>query len=157
MFTFPASKTLSLELTCSEIQTQHNIFHFSVAMAMIAPHQSLILVWASTEILKFTVTMQKARCVSLCNLGTKQPIASIFVTAAQLNTDIQISGLISIFNPRRACTARVTILGLCVCVSVCLSACLSVCVCLLLNISLFTRLFMPQMILTSAADERQKF
>ena len=31
------------------------------------------------------------------NLGTKQPIASIFFTAAQLNTDIQISGLISIF------------------------------------------------------------
>ena len=45
------------------------------------------------EILKFTVTMQKARCVSLCNLGTKQPIASIFFTAAQLNTDIQISSI----------------------------------------------------------------
>ena len=27
-----------------------------------------------------------------------------------------------IFNPRRACVARVTVLGLCVCVSVCLSA-----------------------------------
>ena len=49
------------------------------------------------EILKFTVTIQKVRCVSFCNLGTKQPITSIFFTAAQLNTDIQISGLISIF------------------------------------------------------------
>ena len=55
-------------------------------------------------------------------------------------------------NPRRACAARVTVLGLCVCVCVC------VCVCLLLNISLFTCLFVPQMILTfSAADEGRKF
>ena len=39
-----------------------------------------------------------------------------------------------------------------VCVSV------RVCVCLLLNISLFTQLFVPQMILTfSAADEGRKF
>ena len=30
-------------------------------------------------------------------------------------------------NPRRACAARVTALGLCVCVSVCLSVCLSAC------------------------------
>ena len=30
-------------------------------------------------------------------------------------------------NPRRACAARVTVLGLCVCLSVCLSICLSVC------------------------------
>ena len=37
-------------------------------------------------------------------------------------------------NPRRAYAARVTVLDLCVCVSVCL----------LLNISLFTCLFMPQ-------------
>ena len=28
-----------------------------------------------------------------------------------------------IINPRRACAARVTVLGLCVCVSVCLSVC----------------------------------
>ena len=49
-----------------------------------------------------------------------------------------------IINPRRACAARVTVLGLCVCL----------CVCLLLNISLFTCLFVPQTILTfSAADE----
>jgi len=33
-----------------------------------------------------------------------------------------------VFNPRRACAARVTVLGLCVCVSVCVSVC--VCVCL---------------------------
>ena len=31
---------------------------------------------------------------------------------------------ISIFNPRSACATRVTILGLCVCLSVCLSVCL---------------------------------
>ena len=31
-----------------------------------------------------------------------------------------------IINPRRACAARVTVLGLCVCVSVCVSVCLSV-------------------------------
>ena len=49
-------------------------------------------------------------------------------------------------NSRRACAARVTehVLGLCAC--------------LLLNISLFTCLFMPQMILTFlAADEGRKF
>ena len=55
----------------------------------------------------------------------------------------------NVVNPRRACTARVTVLGLCVCVSVC--------VCLLLNISLLTCLFMPQTILTFlAADEGSK-
>ena len=37
---------------------------------------------------------------------------------------------IAIINPRRACAARVTVVGLCACVCVCLS------VCLLLNISL---------------------
>ena len=43
-----------------------------------------------------------------------------------------------------------------VCVFVCVSVCLSVC--LLLNISLFTCLFVPQTILTfSAADESRKF
>ena len=30
-------------------------------------------------------------------------------------------GRFIIFNPRRACAAKVTVLGLCVCVSVCLS------------------------------------
>ena len=30
-------------------------------------------------------------------------------------------------NPRRACAARVTVVGLCVCLSFCLSVCLSVC------------------------------
>ena len=54
-----------------------------------------------------------------------------------------------LINPRRACAARVKVLGLCVCVSVC--------GCLLLNISLFMRLFVPQTILTfSAADEGRK-
>ena len=49
-----------------------------------------------------------------------------------------------IINPRRACAAGVTVLGLCVC--------------LLLNISLYARLFVPQTILTfSAADEDRKF
>ena len=56
-----------------------------------------------------------------------------------------------LINPRRACAVRVTVLGLCVCVCVC------VCVCLLLNISLFTRLFVPQTILTLAADEGRTF
>jgi len=31
-----------------------------------------------------------------------------------------------LINPRRACAARVTVLGLCVCVSVCLCVCVSV-------------------------------
>ena len=31
-----------------------------------------------------------------------------------------------IVNPRRACAARVTVLGLCVCVCVCVSVCVSV-------------------------------
>ena len=57
----------------------------------------------------------------------------------------------TLVNPRRACAARVTVLGLCVCVSVC--------VCLLLNISLFTfHVFVPQTILTFlAADEGRNF
>ena len=42
----------------------------------------------------------------------------------------------AIINPRRACAARVTVLGLCVCVCVC-PVCVCVCVCVLLNISLF--------------------
>ena len=58
------------------------------------------------------------------------------------------SGSGILINPRRACAARVAVLGLCVCV----------CVCLLPNISLFTRLFVPQTILTfSAADEGRNF
>ena len=35
-----------------------------------------------------------------------------------------VSGQDELINPRRACAARVTVLGLCVCVSVCLSVCL---------------------------------
>ena len=31
-----------------------------------------------------------------------------------------------VINPRRACAARVTVVGLCVCLSVCLSVCLCV-------------------------------
>ena len=47
-----------------------------------------------------------------------------------------------VINPRRTCVVRVTVLGLCV----------------LLNISFFTWLFVPQTILTfSAADEGWKF
>ena len=39
------------------------------------------------------------------------------------NLDIQCTYLI---NPRRACAARVTVVGLCVCLFVCLSVCLFV-------------------------------
>ena len=35
--------------------------------------------------------------------------------------------LVSIFNPRRACAARVTVVALCVCVCVCV--CVFVCLC----------------------------
>ena len=60
------------------------------------------------------------------------------------NQSLQIVWSFLIINPRRACAARVTVLGLCVC--------------LLLNISLFTCLFVPQTILTfSAADEGRNF
>ena len=34
----------------------------------------------------------------------------------------------SVFNPRRACAARVTVVALCVCVCVCVCVCLCVCV-----------------------------
>ena len=34
---------------------------------------------------------------------------------------------VPVINPRRACAARVTVVGLCVCVCVCVSVCLSVC------------------------------
>ena len=33
----------------------------------------------------------------------------------------RVSTLVPFINPRRACAARVTVLGLCVCLSVCLS------------------------------------
>ena len=63
-------------------------------------------------------------------------LVSIHFTAAEmmwrsLGMRLQCFPMI---NPQRACAARVTVLGLCVC--------------LLLNISLFTCLFMPQTILT---------
>ena len=52
----------------------------------------------------------------------------------------------NVMNPQGACAARVTEIGL------------GVCVCLLLNISLFGCFFMPQTILTlSAVDEGRKF
>ena len=38
----------------------------------------------------------------------------------------RVSTLVPFINPRRACAARVTVLGLCVCLSVCLFVCLSV-------------------------------
>ena len=59
-------------------------------------------------------------------------------------SQLHVSGSEIALNPRRACAARVTVLGLCVC--------------LLLNISLFTCLFVPQTILTfSVADDGGKF
>ena len=39
---------------------------------------------------------------------------------------IDIHNLSTLINPRRACAARVTVVGLCVCLSVCLFVCLSV-------------------------------
>ena len=63
---------------------------------------------------------------------------------------LKYSNQVRLVNPRRAYAARVTVLGLCVC--------MSVCVCLLLNNSLFTWLFVPQRILTfSASDEGRNF
>ena len=60
---------------------------------------------------------------------------------------LQFNTFAIIVYPRHACAARVTVLGLCVCLRVCL----------LLNISLFTWLCVPQMILTFlAADEGRK-
>ena len=61
--------------------------------------------------------------------------------------DTKVKEGYGVINPRRACAGRVTVLGLCV----------SVCVCLLLSISLYTRLFVPQTIVTfPAADEGRK-
>ena len=45
----------------------------------------------------------RQQSILLHNLGTKQPIASIFLTAAQLNIGISISGLISIFIKCEMC------------------------------------------------------
>ena len=39
---------------------------------------------------------------------------------------VQVTAVLGFINPRHACAARVTVLGLCVCV--CLSVCLFVCV-----------------------------
>ena len=46
-----------------------------------------------------------------------------------------------IVNPRRACAARVTVLGLCVCVSVCLCVCLSVCLSVCVSVCLSVTTF----------------
>ena len=45
-----------------------------------------------------------------------------------LTTKRLCSDFTSVVNPRRACAARVTVLGLCVCVSVCVCVCVCVCV-----------------------------
>ena len=71
-------------------------------------------------------------------LYTVDPLTEVWREVYVLASDIQNNGTIDvtfpdvggIINPRRACAARVTVVGLCVCVCVCLS------VCLLLNISL---------------------
>ena len=49
-------------------------------------------------------------------------MAPVFFTGPELCKKAQVS----VINPRRACAARVTVLGLCVCLSVCLFVCLSV-------------------------------
>ena len=93
--------------------------------------------------------MSKSGCISTKISIKFKYDTSLDSFSVQLSTG---SGMHLIFNPRRACAARVTVLGLCVCVCVCLS------VCLLLNISLFTCLFVSQTILSfSAADEGRKF
>ena len=83
--------------------------------------------------------MLKIQCV---------PFVDLYMVQITVCGYAAIHVILGMINPRRACAARVTVLGLCVCV----------CVCLLLNISLFMCLFVPQMILTfSAADEGRKF
>jgi len=42
--------------------------------------------------------------------------------------------VLSFINPWRACAAKVTVLGLCVCACVCVSVCVSVCVCVCLHL-----------------------
>jgi len=80
-------------------------------------------------------------------------LIAMFVSVRQIlvtswTRRIDFAPFCAFINSRRACAARVTVLGLCVCVSVCL----------LPNISLFTWLFVPQTILTFlAADEGRKF
>ena len=53
--------------------------------------------------------------------------------------------------------SHICLLSLTLGAQVCVSVCVCVCVCLLLNISLFMCLFVPQTILTLAADEGWKF
>ena len=48
---------------------------------------------------------------------------TIYVYKASRSCLLAIPIFHIIINPRRACAARVTVLGLCVCVSVCLSVC----------------------------------
>ena len=69
------------------------------------------------------------------NLGTQQAANCYQVPkyAASLYGGCHI-----VIKPRRACTARVTVLGLCVCLCACVCVCMCVCVSLLLNISLYT-------------------
>ena len=55
-------------------------------------------------------------------------IASLLPRHTSVNTYKHAEGLhfSAFINPRRACAARVTVVGLCVCLSVCLFVCLSV-------------------------------
>ena len=76
-------------------------------------------------------------------------VASTGNTITKYSIIVIIIGLV--VNPRRACAARVTVLGLCVCVCVC------VCVSVTQHLT-FHVFIVPQTILTfSAADEGRKF
>ena len=61
-------------------------------------------------------------CISEVKVYTTCVIFGLFYTQELLYTIISL-----VINPRRACAARVTVVGLCVCLSVCLFVCLFVC------------------------------
>ena len=66
--------------------------------AFLQEHESILCNTIVNGDIKIYCNIAKSTmCFFFFNLGTKQPIASIFFTATQLNTDMQISGLISIF------------------------------------------------------------
>ena len=75
-------------------------------------------------------TISKSHQLSIvCDTLHKPPIQTkLWFCCGCNNQGITLdkySSINAIINPRRACAARVTVLGLCVCVSVCLCVCLS--------------------------------
>ena len=88
---------------------------------------SVIIADSSTDNFLLTGLVMEAR-YTMSIVATSDHFNSEVVQAEiTLRKVLFILALVtSLINPRRTCTARVTVLGLCVCACVCMSVCLSI-------------------------------